>query len=97
MKIEHLEEFITLYNKENLDKRQATWSEENPEGRWRDYSIDEILARDLASLDIFWLKDDNTIDLDNLPEPDELVEKIISDLGEAQSLMEQIKATISKD
>jgi type I restriction enzyme M protein len=41
---------------------KPTWSAENPDGRWRAYSYDELVARDKASLDIFWLKDDRQPD-----------------------------------
>ena len=50
----HLEDFIRCYNPEN---RHETWSEENPDGRWRKFTVDEILKRDKTSLDIFWIKD----------------------------------------
>jgi type I restriction enzyme M protein len=38
---------------------------------------DELITRDTASLDIFWLKDKSLNDLDNLPEPDVIVDEII--------------------
>ena len=41
---------------------------------------EEFLARDKASLDLFWLKDKSLTDLDNLPEPDDLAEEIIEGL-----------------
>ena len=50
-------------------KRKATWSEKNPEGRWRAYTYDEIVARDKVSLDIFWLRDESLEDSANLPDP----------------------------
>ena len=81
MRLEDLQDFIKCYNPENRHKRKATWTEKrNPEGRWRKYSYKEIIARDKTSLDIFWLKDKSLADLDNLPEPDELVEEIIDNL-----------------
>ncbi len=80
MRFEDLQEFITLYNPENIYKRKETWSEENTEGRWRKYSYDEILQRDKTSLDIFWLKDKSLTDLENLPEPEVLAEEIINNL-----------------
>ena len=52
----------------------------NPEGRWRKFSFDQIVARDKTSLDIFWFKDKSLADLDNLPEPDELAGEIIDNL-----------------
>ncbi len=81
MRFEDLGEFIACYNPENRHERNATWDEEtNPEGRWRKFSYEELVARDKTSLDLFWLKDKSLTDLDNLPEPDELAEEIIENL-----------------
>lgn len=81
LKFENLSEFVKCYNPSNRFKRKETWSEEkNPEGRWRKYTYEEIIARDKTSLDIFWLKDKSLTDLDNLPDPDELAEDIIENL-----------------
>ncbi len=80
LKLEDLRDFITCYNPSNRHKRQETWSEENPEGRWRKFTYDEIISRDKTNLDIFWLKDKSLADLDNLPDPDELAEEIIENL-----------------
>lgn len=52
----------------------------SPEGRWRKFSLDDILKRDKTSLDITWLKDKSLADLDNLPDPDVLAEEIIESL-----------------
>jgi len=55
MRLEHLQDFIGCYNPENRHERKATWTEKrNQEGRWRKYSYKDIIARDKASLDIFW-------------------------------------------
>jgi type I restriction enzyme M protein len=80
LKSTDLKEFIELYNIENLSKRKETWSQENPEGRWRKYSYNEILSRDKTSLDIFWLRNDSIIDLDNLPDPEDLAREIIENI-----------------
>ncbi len=80
MKFDHLEDFIRCYNPENRHQRQETWSETNPEGRWRKFTYDEIITRDKTSLDIFWLKDKSLADLDNLPEPDVLAIEIVENL-----------------
>ena len=64
-----------------VELRIETWHEtKTPEGRWRKFSYEQIVARDKTSLDIFWLKDKSLADLDNLPEPDELVGEIIENL-----------------
>jgi type I restriction enzyme M protein len=81
MRFEHLAEFIECYRPKNRHKRKATWNaDSNPEGRWRKYTYEELIARDKTSLDLFWLKDKGLTDLDNLPEPDTLAEEIIENL-----------------
>jgi len=42
-----------------------------------------FLARDKASLDIFWLKDDSLEDAANLPAPDVIAAEIVEDLQAA--------------
>ena len=53
---------------EDLSARTPTYSEDNPNGRWRRYSIDEITARDKTSLDITWMKSDDGNDDRSLAE-----------------------------
>ena len=72
-----LKDFITCYKPKNRHKRIETWSEDNPDGRWRKFIYEDIIARDKTSLDIFWIKDESLADLDNLPDPDLLAEEII--------------------
>ncbi len=92
---EDLAEFVDLYKAGNRHQRQPTWSAEadsakgsGPEGRWRTYSHAELLARDKASLDIFWLKDDSLADSDNLPPPGVIAQEIVEDL---QAALEQFR------
>ncbi|MFN6186537.1 MAG: N-6 DNA methylase, partial [Microcystis sp.] len=75
-----LQDFITCYHPQNRHQRSETYSEQNPEGRWRKFTYDEIIARDKTSLDIFWLKDKSLTDLDNLPDPDVLALEIMENL-----------------
>ena len=83
-----LDEFVQLYRPANRLTREATFSETNPQGRWRSFGVDELLARDKASLDIFWLKDESLSDSDNLPAPDVIAAEIIEDL---QAALDQLK------
>jgi type I restriction enzyme M protein len=81
LRFEDLEEFVACYNPLSRHKRKETWNEQsNPEGRWRKFTYEQIIARDKTSLDIFWLKDKSLADLDNLPEPDVLAGEIIENL-----------------
>ena len=88
LKRSDLDEFVELYNPANRHQRTATWSETNPAGRWRSYDYAELVARDKASLDIFWLKDDSLEDSDNLPAPGVLAAEIVEDL---QAALEQFR------
>ena len=84
-----LDEFVTCYHADNRNQRKPTWDEKtNPEGRFRAYSYDELVARDKCSLDLFWLKDESLEDSAKLPEPHILAEEIADDL---RSALEQIR------
>lgn len=89
-----LEDFISCYNPQNRYERKETWSENNPDGRWRKFRLEEILARDKTSLDIFWIKDKSLADLDNLPEPDVLADEIIENLQSALESFQELKARL---
>ncbi|GHT72513.1 type I restriction endonuclease subunit M [Bacteroidia bacterium] len=53
----HLDDFVNCYSsRKDVACHVSTWSPENPTGRWRKYSYEEIIARDKTSLDITWLK-----------------------------------------
>lgn len=96
MRFDDLADFIKCYNPKNPNKRKQTWHpEKNPEGRWRKYSYQELIARDKTSLDIFWLKDKSLTDLDNLPEPDELAEEIIENLETGLNSFKQVLAQLA--
>jgi type I restriction enzyme M protein len=96
LKLTDLKDFISLYNPENRNKRKETYNAEtNPEGRWRKFSYEEIIARDKTSLDISWLKDKSLADLDNLPDPDvlalEIVENIEASLDSFRAIIASLK------
>ena len=95
-----LEDFISCYNPKNRYERKETWSEKNPDGRWRRFIVggkdDQILSRDKTSLDIFWIKDKSLADLDNLPAPDELADDIIENLQAALESFQELQAQLKK-
>ncbi|MDP5131844.1 MAG: type I restriction-modification system subunit M [Paraglaciecola sp.] len=76
LKLDDLQDFVTCYNPENRHERTET-------ERFKYFSYDELIARDKASLDIFWLKDDSLDNLDDLPPPDVLQQEIIEHLEAA--------------
>jgi type I restriction enzyme M protein len=90
MKRADLDGFVWLYNAGAIHERQATWSAEEPDGRWRAYEYEELVARDKCSLDLFWLKDESLMDADNLPDPDVIAAEIVEDLRVALGQIEEI-------
>ena len=111
LKREDLDDFVALYNPANRHQRQATWFDEaaphpNPlpasgergkDGRWRVYDYDELIARDKASLDIFWLKDESLADSDNLPPPEVIAREIVEDLEAALEQFRLIASDLGAD
>ena len=55
------------------------------------FGAEEILARDKANLDIFWLKDESLGDLEDLSAPDEIAYAIKSDLQNAIKEFENLE------
>ena len=76
LRFEDLQEFVQAYNPANRHQRMES-------ERFRYFDYDTLVARDKASLDIFWLKDDSLDDLDNLPAPDVLAQEIIEHMQAA--------------
>lgn len=91
-----LDEFVACYNPENRYLRKPTWSEDNPSGRWRCYSYEELKQRDKVSLDTFWLRDESLEDSANPPDPDEIAAEIIEDLRAALEQLEAIQGEMAE-
>jgi len=60
--------------------------------RFKYFIYEELMARDKASLDIFWLKDDSLENLDDLPPPDVLQQEIIDHLEAALAAFRDVAA-----
>ena len=91
LRVENLYEFLECYQADDRTKRKETWSDKNEDGRWRKYDYKDLIARDKTNLDIFWLKDDKLIDLENLPEPEILLDEIIDNIESALASFKTIK------
>lgn len=85
LKRSDLQDFVDCYHPENRHQRTET-------ERWKCFSYDELMARDKASLDIFWLKDDSLDHLDDLPPPEVLQQEIIEHLEAALASFRDVAA-----
>jgi len=82
-----LEDFVTRFNAENRSKRKET-------ERFKRFTYDELMARDKASLDIFWLRDESLEDTDNLPPPGVIAAEIVEDLEAALAQFAEIAESL---
>ena len=61
----NLDDFVACYCSGHMQDRVPTYSTEEPNGRWRKFTKDEVYSRDLLKLDFKWMdlgeKDDRTI------------------------------------
>ncbi len=89
LKREDLQDFIACYHPENRHER-------HPSERFRYYPYEELVARDKASLDIFWLKDDSLDNLDDLPPPEVLQQEIIEHLEAALAAFRDVAAALPR-
>ncbi len=87
LKEEDLQDFIRCYNPENRHERTET-------ERFKFYSYEELIGRDKASLDVFWLKDESLDNLDELPPPDVLQQEIIEHLEAALASFREVAASL---
>lgn len=90
LKTEHFGDFVKCYADGDLSKRKETYSEENPNGRWRKFTIEDILARDKTSLDITWMKADVGTDDYTLAELLDMIKEKSSNIAKAVAELEQL-------
>jgi type I restriction enzyme M protein len=71
-----LDDFVKCYKAGDRHKRKES-------ERFKAFTYEELIKRDKASLDIFWLKDESLEDSANLPDPDVIAAEIVEDLQAA--------------
>lgn len=96
LKRSDIDEFVACYKPKNRHRRKPTWSEENPQGRWRAYTHEELLQRDKVSLDILWIRDDELEGDSDAASLDEIMAEIVYDLRAALVQFEEIQSDIAQ-
>ncbi|MBP6095751.1 MAG: SAM-dependent DNA methyltransferase [Methyloversatilis sp.] len=89
LKLADLHDFIACYRPDNRHERVDS-------ERFRHFTHEALVARDKASLDIFWLKDDSLDKLDDLPPPDVLQQEIIEHLEAALQSFRDVAAGLAR-
>lgn len=83
MKREHLQDFVECFCTGHMEDRRETYSESNPNGRWRRFTHEEIVEKESHSLEFKWL---------NFGEEDErTVQEVLDDIyREASGIVELV-------
>ena len=89
LKRNDLDDFVACFHAENQHERREA-------GRFKRFSYDELMKRDKANLDIFWLKDDSLEDSANLPDPAVIAAEIVEDLEAALEQFAAIEEDLGK-
>jgi len=84
-----LEDFIACYNPQNRHDRKETEC-------FKAFTYDELIKREKANLDIFWLKDESLEDTENLPAPEVLAAEIAENLEAALEQFNRIVKELQK-
>jgi type I restriction enzyme M protein len=88
LKFEDMTDFIKCYNADNI-------SERNESERFKSFDYNTLLKRDKTSLDILWIKNESLEDLENLPEPQVIVDEITKNLESALDSMKHMIASLN--
>lgn len=90
LKESYFDEFVECYKDGDLSARTETYSAENPNGRWRKFTYEEILARDKTSLDITWMKSDSGTEDYTLSELLDQIKEKSANIAKAVAALEEL-------
>lgn len=83
-------EFEKLFSADDLTKRKENWDKDkNPNGRWRKFTIDEIMKQPNTSLDISWMNEEEEHDNRSLKE-------ILSEMNDKSTAISEAIAELNK-
>jgi len=89
LRLEHLADFIASYRAGDRTARAES-------ERFHRFPYAELMARDKASLDITWLRDDSLEDTENLPPPEVIAQEIVEDLEAALAEFAAVAESLSQ-
>jgi type I restriction enzyme M protein len=96
LKDNDLDDFVKCYNPDNRFARTETYNAENPDGRWRKFTYEEIIARDKTSLDITWIKSGGADDDSTLNELLEIIESKSTAIANAVAKLKTLIAEVEE-
>jgi len=92
-----LDEFVECYSSREPGKRRATWSSQMPNGRWRRFDRETLLARDKLNLDLSWLEEEGRRSASaELPASQELAATIADELRAALEQFQRVASRLNR-
>lgn len=85
-----LREFVEQYRADDRERGRRETE------RFRRFSYAELMGRDKANLDIFWLKDTSLNNVDQLARPEELAAAIVKDLEVAMKAFSEVEQELKR-
>jgi type I restriction enzyme M protein len=85
-----LDDFVACYKADDRSSRSES-------EHFKAYGYDELVGRDKASLDIFWLPDESLEDMDNLSAPAVIAAEIVEDLQAALDQFAAVAMSLGSD
>lgn len=88
----NLDDFVSCYCSGHMSDRKATYTDENPNGRWRKFTEEEVYGRDQLKLDFKWLdlaeKDERSLA--------EMIAQIKEESASIQAAVEELEKLIGE-
>ena len=91
---ENLDDFVDCYCSGHMQDRVPTYSVDNPNGRWRKFSKEEVYARDQLKLDFKWIvseEDDDRTLAEMIAQIKEEATSIASAVAELEKLIGEVE------
>ena len=96
MQRHHLDDFVVCYNAYNINARKETFdADNNPNGRWRKYDVDDLLKRDKTSLDITWIRQGGDVEDVSLAELMSSIKEKSDNISKAVAQLEKLFAELN--
>ena len=87
-----LDDFVSCYCSGHLEDRKETYSKENPNGRWKKFSKEEVYNRDQLKLDFKWIdlseKDERSLS--------EMISQIKEESASISAAIEELEKLLGK-
>ena len=95
LKRSDLDDFVDCYCVGHLEDRKETYSKDNPNGRWRKFSLSDI-ENESFKLDLKWIQEEDDLDALSLEELLAMIKEKSQNISSAVSELEELLGEVIK-